>query len=47
MVRTAIVTALAPALWGTTYVVTTGFLPADRPVLAAAIRVMPVGLLLA
>lgn len=47
MVRTTIVTALAPALWGTTYVVTTGFLPADRPVLAAAIRVMPVGLLLA
>jgi probable blue pigment (indigoidine) exporter len=46
MFRTALVTALAPALWGTTYVVTTGFLPADRPMLAAAIRVMPVGILL-
>lgn len=46
MSRTALVTSLAPALWGTTYVVTTGFLPADRPLLAAAVRVMPVGLLL-
>jgi probable blue pigment (indigoidine) exporter len=46
MFRTALVTALAPALWGTTYVVTTGFLPADRPMLAAAIRVMPLGILL-
>jgi probable blue pigment (indigoidine) exporter len=46
MFRTALSTALAPALWGTTYVVTTGFLPADRPMLAAAIRVMPVGIVL-
>jgi probable blue pigment (indigoidine) exporter len=46
MFRTALVTALAPALWGTTYVVTTGFLPVDRPMLAAAIRVMPVGIVL-
>jgi len=45
MSRTSFVTALAPALWGTTYLVTTGFLPPDRPLLAAAIRVMPVGLL--
>lgn len=47
MPNSASVTALAPALWGTTYVVTTGFLPMDRPLLAAAARVMPVGLVLA
>jgi probable blue pigment (indigoidine) exporter len=46
MFRTALVTALAPALWGTTYVVTTDFLPPDRPLLVAALRVMPVGILL-
>lgn len=46
MLPTAFLTAVAPALWGTTYVVTTGFLPTQRPLLAAALRVMPVGLLL-
>ncbi|WP_086820748.1 EamA family transporter [Allokutzneria sp. NRRL B-24872] len=40
------VTALAPAIWGTTYLVTTEFLPADRPLLAATVRALPAGLLL-
>ncbi|WP_218893052.1 MULTISPECIES: EamA family transporter [unclassified Streptomyces] len=46
--RLAIVlmTALAPAVWGTTYFVTTEFLPPHRPLLAAVIRCLPAGLLL-
>lgn len=39
-------TALAPAVWGSTYLVTTEMLPAERPLLAAAMRALPVGLLL-
>ena len=38
--------ALAPASWGTTYVVTTTLLPADRPLLAATLRALPAGLAL-
>lgn len=39
-------TALAPAIWGTTYLVTSEFLPPDRPLLAAVVRALPAGLLL-
>ncbi len=39
-------TALAPALWGTTYLTTTLFLPEGRPLLAATLRALPAGLLL-
>lgn len=39
-------TALAPISWGTTYVVTTEFLPPDRPLLVAAMRSLPIGILL-
>ncbi|QDG66036.1 EamA family transporter [Pseudarthrobacter sp. NIBRBAC000502772] len=39
-------TALAPALWGTTYLTTTMFLPEDRPLLAATLRALPAGVLL-
>ena len=39
-------TALAPALWGTTYLTTTMFLPEGRPLLAATLRALPAGLLL-
>lgn len=39
-------TALAPALWGTTYLTTTTFLPEGRPLLAATLRALPAGLLL-
>ncbi|MFA1551379.1 EamA family transporter [Actinomadura chokoriensis] len=38
--------AFAPASWGTTYVVTTTLLPADRPLLAATLRALPAGLVL-
>jgi len=39
-------TAIAPALWGTTYLVTTEFLPPDRPLLAGTLRALPAGLIL-
>jgi probable blue pigment (indigoidine) exporter len=39
-------TALAPALWGTTYLTTTLFLPEDRPLLSATLRALPAGVLL-
>ncbi|MGF1425273.1 EamA family transporter [Kitasatospora sp. LaBMicrA B282] len=38
--------ALAPASWGTTYLVTTQLLPDGRPMLAAVMRALPAGLLL-
>ncbi|MEH1167478.1 EamA family transporter [Micromonospora sp. CPCC 205539] len=39
-------TAITPIVWGTTYAVTTEFLPDDRPLLAAALRALPAGLVL-
>jgi probable blue pigment (indigoidine) exporter len=42
----AAVTALAPAVWGSTYLVTTELLPPDRPLLAATLRALPAGLVL-
>ncbi|UYM04118.1 EamA family transporter [Solicola gregarius] len=41
-----LITALTPSVWGTTYFVTTEYLPPDRPLLAALIRALPAGLLL-
>src|SRR4051812_43559856 len=41
-----LLTALTPAVWGTTYAVTTEFLPPERPLLAAVLRAVPAGLLL-
>lgn len=39
-------TALAPLIWGSTYIVTTEVLPQDRPFTAALLRTLPAGLLL-
>ncbi|CAG9268920.1 Protein PecM [Paraburkholderia unamae] len=39
-------TAIAPAIWGSTYIVTTQVLPPDRPFTAALLRALPAGLLL-
>jgi probable blue pigment (indigoidine) exporter len=39
-----LVTASGPAAWGTTYVVTTQWLPPERPFLVAALRALPIGL---
>ncbi len=41
--RSSLQTGLTPAVWGTTYIVATEFLPAGRPLLAAALRALPVG----
>ncbi|HEX5598732.1 MAG TPA: EamA family transporter [Micromonosporaceae bacterium] len=39
-------TALAPAIWGSTYLVTTELLPPGRPLLAAVARALPAGVAL-
>ena len=39
-------TALAPAIWGSTYIVTTELLPEGYPVTVAMLRALPAGLLL-
>jgi probable blue pigment (indigoidine) exporter len=48
MSRTAdiLFTALAPAVWGSTYLVTTEALPEGYPITMAALRALPAGLLL-
>lgn len=38
--------AIAPLIWGTTYIVMTEFLPPQRPLLAATVRTLPAGLML-
>ncbi|MEV4124923.1 EamA family transporter [Nocardia sp. NPDC049707] len=38
--------ALAPLAWGSTYAVTTEFLPPDRPLFTALLRALPAGLVL-
>ncbi|MDO9456651.1 EamA family transporter [Nocardioides sp.] len=45
-VRTVAITAVAPLVWGTTYLTTEQLLPADRPLLAALVRALPAGLVL-
>lgn len=44
--KTSAITALAPAVWGSTYLITTEFLPPDRPLLASTVRALPAGLIL-
>lgn len=39
-------TAVAPVIWGSTYIVATQVLPPDRPFTAAMLRCLPAGLLL-
>ena len=43
---TVAVTALAPLVWGSTYLVTSQYLPAERPLFAACVRALPAGVLL-
>lgn len=43
---TVAATAAGPAAWGTTYFVTTEWLPADRPLLAGTLRALPAGLII-
>ncbi len=44
--RNSFLTAIAPMLWGTTYIVTTEFLPEYGPISVAMIRALPIGLML-
>lgn len=39
-------TALAPAIWGSSYIVTTEMLPSDMPLTVAMLRALPAGLIL-
>jgi probable blue pigment (indigoidine) exporter len=41
-----LLTAIAPAIWGSTYLVTTQFLPDGYPLTVAMLRALPAGLLL-
>ena len=41
-----LLTATAPAVWGSTYIVTTELLPANYPLTVALLRALPAGLLL-
>ncbi len=41
-----LLTAIAPAIWGSTYIVTTELLPANYPLTVALLRALPAGLLL-
>jgi probable blue pigment (indigoidine) exporter len=43
--KTTAVTALAPAVWGTTYLVTTQLLPVGHPMFAGLSRALPAGLI--
>jgi probable blue pigment (indigoidine) exporter len=45
LIGTVAVTALAPIVWGTTYVVTTELLPPGHPLFAALLRALPAGLI--
>lgn len=38
-----LLTAIAPIIWGSTYIVTTEWLPPDRPFTAALLRTLPAG----
>lgn len=44
--RTLLLTALAPAIWGSSYIVTTQALPQVDPVTISLLRALPAGLLL-
>lgn len=41
-----LITMLAPMLWGTTYLVTSGYLPQDYPITVAMLRALPAGVLM-
>lgn len=42
---TTLLTAIAPVVWGTTYIVTTEFLPTGHPLFASLVRALPAGLI--
>ena len=42
----SLITAIAPCIWGSTYIVTTQLLPPNHPLTAALLRVLPIGLIM-
>lgn len=44
-IRTTLITAIAPVVWGTTYLVTSELLPTGHPLFAALMRALPAGIL--
>lgn len=40
-----LVAMLPPMLWGSTYLVTTELLPPDKPLMAAVLRILPIGII--
>lgn len=45
-IKDTLLTMLTPMLWGSTYIITTIFLPIDRPIFVALMRGFPIGLIL-
>ncbi|MFT5879145.1 MAG: putative blue pigment (indigoidine) exporter [Moritella sp.] len=45
-IKTIALTAIAPIVWGSTYIVTTEALPPESPLIASTIRALPAGVLL-
>ncbi|EKO3423823.1 EamA family transporter [Vibrio fluvialis] len=45
-IKTIALTAIAPIVWGSTYIVTTEALPPESPLIASTIRSLPAGVLL-
>lgn len=46
LLATMALTAIAPIVWGSTYIVTTELLPANSPLIASTLRALPAGLVL-
>ncbi len=46
ILTTLLITAIAPIIWGSTYIVTTELLPANSPLLASTFRALPAGIIL-
>ncbi|CDG21395.1 Protein pecM [Xenorhabdus poinarii G6] len=46
IVPNILLTALAPIVWGSTYIITTELLPPNMPLLSSTIRALPAGILL-
>lgn len=46
LLMTLALTAIAPIVWGSTYIVTTELLPANSPLIASMLRALPAGIVL-
>ncbi|BDR16435.1 ABC transporter permease [Vibrio sp. STUT-A11] len=46
LLTTLALTAIAPIVWGSTYIVTTELLPANTPLIASMLRALPAGIVL-